>query len=173
MNTRQRLGLAFALGALGAVVGRFLEHSRVYYFAHGATDTRPHADADTGAGEGGREDAYFIGSADWMTRNLDERVEAVTPVEDPDLRDYLDRLLETMLADDRKAWAMNADGTYDFDHPDDGAPVVNAQEAFMGIAAADAPAGGSEREGRRVPDAPLTPAEISDVLTAERDGGDD
>ncbi|QLC33012.1 polyphosphate kinase 1 [Halarchaeum sp. CBA1220] len=156
-----------------SVVGRFLEHSRVYYFAHGAADTHPHADADTGADEGGDADAYFIGSADWMARNLDQRVEAVTPVEDPDLRDYLGRLLETMLADNRKAWTMNGDGTYDLEHPDDGAPVVNAQEAFMRLAAADAPAGGSKHEGRRAPDPPLTPAEISDVLTAERDGDDD
>ena len=77
-----------------SIVGRFLEHSRVFYFANG--------------GEGG----YFIGSADWMPRNLDRRVEAVTPVEDRALHPRLHAVLETCLADNRQAWELRSDGTY-------------------------------------------------------------
>jgi polyphosphate kinase len=76
-----------------SVVGRFLEHSRIFRF-------------------GEDDPAYFTGSADWMTRNLDRRVEAVAPVEDPDLRSELDSILSIMLADNRKRWVMQPDGSY-------------------------------------------------------------
>ena len=65
-----------------SVVGRFLEHSRIFYFRAGG------------------EDRYFIGSADWMTRNLDNRVEAITPIEDSRLQRRLEGILATLLADD-------------------------------------------------------------------------
>lgn len=77
-----------------SIVGRFLEHSRIFYF-----------------GNGGEEEIY-IGSADWMPRNLDRRVEAVAPVEDPALRQELKDLLTLMLADPRQAWQLSSAGTY-------------------------------------------------------------
>ena len=77
-----------------SIIGQFLEHSRVFWF-----------------GNGGNPEVY-IGSADWMPRNLDRRVEAVTPVEEPDLRIKLERLLELYLADNRGAWDMQSDGSF-------------------------------------------------------------
>jgi polyphosphate kinase len=95
-----------------SVVGRFLEHSRVWYF---------HDDGDP---------EYLVGSADWMQRNLDDRVEAVTPVEDPELRTRLQEFLDTLLADNRRAWEMQPDGTYVQCRPD-GEAVVDTHERFM------------------------------------------
>jgi polyphosphate kinase len=77
-----------------SIVGRFLEHSRIYYFYNG-----------------GREE-YFIGSADIMKRNLEERVEVITPVEPDDLKAKLRDILDIQLADQRSAWQMQSDGTY-------------------------------------------------------------
>jgi polyphosphate kinase len=105
-----------------SVVGRFLEHSRIFRF-HNRGETE-----------------YYIGSADWMTRNLDRRVEAVTPVEDPSLQAELDVVLETMLADNRKAWEMDADGNYTQRSPGDD-PVVDAHEVLMERAERGAPPG--------------------------------
>ena len=79
-----------------SIVGQFLEHSRIFYFANG-----------------GEEDVY-IGSADWMTRNLDRRVEVVTPILDPNLKKYLkDVVLASYLKDNVKARILNADGYYE------------------------------------------------------------
>jgi polyphosphate kinase len=75
-----------------SIVGRFLEHSRIFSF-----------------GQGERE-RFFIGSADMMERNLDRRIEAIAPVTDPPLMDRLRRILEVMLADDRRAWVLGDDG---------------------------------------------------------------
>jgi len=80
-----------------SIVGRYLEHSRIYYFANGAGSSRP---------------MYFIGSADLMERNLDRRVEAVAPVEDQALQQRLRDIIELMLRDDRRAWELGADGTW-------------------------------------------------------------
>ena len=77
-----------------SIVGRFLEHSRIFYFGN------------DGAPE------YYIGSADWMPRNFDRRVEAVTPVDDVTLHRRLHAVLETCLNDNRQAWDLAADGTY-------------------------------------------------------------
>jgi polyphosphate kinase len=77
-----------------SVVGRFLEHSRIYSF---------HC---------GDEHRYYIGSADLMPRNLDKRVELLTPIEDPELRAELDDTLERCLADDTFAWTLAADGSW-------------------------------------------------------------
>ncbi len=77
-----------------SVIGRFLEHSRVFYFHNG-----------------GQEEIY-IGSADWMTRNLSRRVEAVTPVEDPDIVKDLQEILGIILSDNRQAWELQSDGQY-------------------------------------------------------------
>lgn len=81
-----------------SVIGRFLEHSRIFYFANGAHDPV--------------EGQFFIGSADWMYRNLRNRVEAVTVVEDRPLRERLWQVLQIMVNDRRNAWDMRADGSY-------------------------------------------------------------
>jgi polyphosphate kinase len=80
-----------------SIVGRYLEHSRIYHFAHGGEDGAP---------------AYYIGSADLMPRNLDRRVEALVPVEDPALRDQLDEIIDVNLSDDTLAWELDADSTW-------------------------------------------------------------
>ena len=77
-----------------SVIGRFLEHSRVFHFGNG------------GAAE------YYIGSADWMPRNLERRVEVIVPVEDPGHQARLARLLESYLRDNRQAWVLRPDGSY-------------------------------------------------------------
>jgi len=78
-----------------SVIGRFLEHSRIWYW------------------ENGGEPEYYFGSPDWMPRNLDRRVECVVPVEDPRLQPRLKSLLETCLADNRQVWELRSDGTYE------------------------------------------------------------
>jgi len=77
-----------------SIVGRFLEHSRLFYFSNGG------------------DEQFYFGSADWMPRNFDRRVEAVAPVDDPTLQPRLHSLLATCLADNRQAWDLAADGTY-------------------------------------------------------------
>ena len=77
-----------------SIIGRFLEHSRIWYFAN---DSKPE---------------YFIGSADWMPRNFDRRVEIAVPVEDAALHSRLMALLETSLSDNRQAWELAPDGSY-------------------------------------------------------------
>jgi polyphosphate kinase len=81
-----------------SIIGRFLEHSRIFYFANGSDDPL--------------QGEYVIGSADWMYRNLSRRVEAAVPVDDPALRERLWEILSTCLVDHRQAWEMQSDGTY-------------------------------------------------------------
>jgi polyphosphate kinase len=76
-----------------SIVGRFLEHSRIYYFHNGG------------------EPEVFFGSADLMERNLDRRVEVLCPVADPELRQHLhDTVLEAISADTKRAWILQTDG---------------------------------------------------------------
>jgi polyphosphate kinase len=77
-----------------SIVGRFLEHSRVFLFGNGGSPE------------------VFLGSADWMARNLNGRVEAITPVEEPALRDELRAILDIHLSDNAKAWELHADGRW-------------------------------------------------------------
>jgi len=77
-----------------SVIGRFLEHARIYYFHNG-----------------GRAE-YYLGSADAMQRNLEKRVEVLVPVEDPRLQSELRFILDTQLSDQRGAWDMMSDGSY-------------------------------------------------------------
>jgi polyphosphate kinase len=77
-----------------SVVGRFLEHSRIYSFHRGS------------------ESCYYIGSADLMPRNLDTRVELLAPIVSPELREELDDTLERCLADDTFSWRLEPDGTW-------------------------------------------------------------
>jgi polyphosphate kinase len=80
-----------------SIVGRYLEHSRIYCFANGA-----------GPGEA----AWYVGSADWMPRNLDRRVEALTPVTTPSLQQRLMEVLQVNLADDTLAWTLGPEGVW-------------------------------------------------------------
>ena len=111
-----------------SVVGRFLEHSRIFYFENGARADDPSA---VGQPDQGGRPEYYIGSADWMTRNLDNRVEAVTPVEDPALRRQLKFNLELTLSDNKQRWILNPDGSYDQQYPEDDEPVVATQQMLM------------------------------------------
>ncbi len=95
-----------------SIVGRWLEHSRIYYFG----------------GDGGQ---YLIGSADMMERNLDRRVEAIVPVSAPEIRDRLHEILELALADDTRAWQLDSDGAW---HKVSGHDGVNAQQALQDLA---------------------------------------
>jgi polyphosphate kinase len=95
-----------------SIIGQFLEHSRVFRF------------------ENGGDVEYFIGSADWMTRNLDKRVEAVTPIEDARLQNRLDLILALLLADNRRAWVLQPDGSYEQQVPQD-ADVIDAQRLMQ------------------------------------------
>jgi polyphosphate kinase len=77
-----------------SIVGQYLEHSRVFSFANDGTPE------------------LYIGSADLMERNLDRRVEAIVPIEDPEARARIDDVLQVMLDDNRRSWQLGADGTY-------------------------------------------------------------
>ena len=77
-----------------SIIGRFLEHSRIFHFAN---DGKPE---------------YYFGSADWMPRNFDRRVEAVVPIDEPRLQARMHSLLEACLADERQTWDLSPDGTY-------------------------------------------------------------
>jgi polyphosphate kinase len=95
-----------------SIVGRFLEHSRIFYF-----------------GNDGNEEMYF-GSADWMPRNFDRRVEVVTPIENRLLHHRVCSLLETCLADNRQAWDLHPDGTYVQRKPGTD-PVMSTHERLL------------------------------------------
>jgi polyphosphate kinase len=137
-----------------SVVGRFLEHSRIYYFENGAGGT----DGD------GRAPEYYVGSADWMTRNLDHRVEAVAPVTDPALREQLRFVLEVMCNDNRTAWEMHPDGSYTQQTPGDD-PVWSTQSILMAAARA-----AHDREDARGIDTDH-PASPGDLLVTAADAG--
>lgn len=96
-----------------SIIGRFLEHSRIFYFHNGGNEQ------------------FYIGSADWMPRNLDRRVEAVVPVVAPHLRQELTELLEICLTDNRQAWLMQPDGTYIQCQPAAGEPLNSAHQRLM------------------------------------------
>jgi polyphosphate kinase len=107
-----------------SIVGRFLEHDRVYCFGNGG------------------EPEIFIGSADWRRRNLAERVEAMVPVTDPALRASLLHVLQVALADNRLAWELEPDGQYVQRVPAAGEEEVDFQAAMMAEALARAHKGG-------------------------------
>jgi polyphosphate kinase len=99
-----------------SIIGRFLEHSRIYYFNNGGDAT------------------VLIGSADWMTRNLDRRVEVITPIEDPEISKDLQEILGIMLSDNRQAWDMQSDGSYRQRHPQAGTHAESTQQILMDMA---------------------------------------
>ena len=96
-----------------SIVGQLLEHSRIFYFHNG------------GDGE------LYLGSADWMTRNLDRRVEAITPVENPDIAKDIHEILSVMLADNRQAWELQGDGSYVQRNPGEGEIEQSSQDILM------------------------------------------
>ena len=101
-----------------SIVDRFLEHSRVFYFGNAG------------------DPQVYIGSADWMDRNLSRRVEVVFPVEQPDLKQRLIReVLAVSLADNLKARELLPDGSYRRVKPEPGQPRVRSQERFLELAA--------------------------------------
>ncbi len=119
-----------------SIVGRFLEHSRVYFFQNGS------------------EPEYYFGSADWMPRNFDRRVEAVAPIDEPASQARLKSLLDACLADNRQAWDLMSDGSYVQRMPG-GGPERAAQAMFLQSSWGDAtsdqkyPSGDSLKASRR------------------------
>jgi polyphosphate kinase len=96
-----------------SVIGRYLEHARIFYFEnHG-------------------KEKIYIGSADWMTRNLNRRVEAVVPIEDPKLQRELRMILDIQLQDNRHAWDMHPDGQYVQRRPSEGEAERSSQSLLM------------------------------------------
>ena len=93
---------------VSSVIGRFLEHSRLFWFANGGADE------------------MYIGSADWMGRNLDRRVEAVVPIEEPALHARLLRLIDAYLQDNCTAWDMQSDGSFVRRIPEEDSRAVQA-----------------------------------------------
>jgi len=117
-----------------SIVGRFLEHSRIYYFANGG------------------DEEIYMGSADWMPRNLYERVEVLVPLRDEFLRERVrHEILDAYLADNRKARILLRDATYirawqplrgkRNRKPPTGAAVFSAQDFLIGVAEGKQPAG--------------------------------
>ncbi|PWN07762.1 polyphosphate kinase 1 [Rhodohalobacter mucosus] len=96
-----------------AVIGRFLEHSRCYYFHNNGNDI------------------YLIGSADWMHRNLDARVEALSPIESPALKAYLQFVLNLILRDNQQRWILKSSGNYERVKKKKGEPEISTHAALM------------------------------------------
>ncbi|MBR1629553.1 MAG: RNA degradosome polyphosphate kinase, partial [Lachnospiraceae bacterium] len=96
---------------VSSIVGEFLEHSRIFYFYN---------DGD---------EEIYMGSADWMPRNLNRRVELIFPLENEEVRAKAKHILEVLLSDNKKAWYLGADGEYSrIDKR--GKKLVSAQETF-------------------------------------------
>ncbi len=104
---------------VSSIIGRFLEHSRIFYFRNGAEDPL--------------DGEFYIGSADWMYRNLFTRVEVVTPIEDRPLRQRLWEILQIMRWDNRQAWDMHSDGSYIQRRPPVGAGEVATHGTLMAL----------------------------------------
>jgi polyphosphate kinase len=103
-----------------SVIGRFLEHSRIFFFRNASEDPV--------------DGAYYIGSADWMYRNLQNRVEAVTPIEERPLRERLWLTLQVILGDQRQAWEMDSEGGYVQRTPSDAAGDIGTHRRLMTLA---------------------------------------
>ncbi|MEM6453888.1 MAG: polyphosphate kinase 1 [Acidobacteriota bacterium] len=98
-----------------SVVGRFLEHTRIFYFRNG----------------GGEDEEVIIGSADLMPRNLDKRVESLFPILDQRLKTALRDVLFLHLRDNQKSWLLLPDGRYVKNEPQEGEPAVNSQQRLL------------------------------------------
>lgn len=114
-----------------SIIGRFLEHSRIFYFAQGEKNPT--------AGN------YYIGSADWMHRNLHNRVELVVPIYDESIKKKLWDYLEVLRQDNRRAWLLHKDGKYTQLVPAPGEEERGTHEVMMAlINARDKSMGGGE-----------------------------
>jgi polyphosphate kinase len=96
-----------------AIIDRFLEHGRIFWFANG-----------------GKDDVY-VASADWMPRNFHRRVEVMVPIEDPVLRGRLQEILNIQVNDVVKSWRLTSDGSYARVQPKANMPMVRAQQRFI------------------------------------------
>jgi polyphosphate kinase len=96
-----------------SILGRFLEHDRIYYFYNNG------------------QPLTFIGSADWRNRNLKDRVELITPIVEPELRERIIQILEDALNDNRLAWDLDAQGYYKLRHPNGDESEQNFHEVLM------------------------------------------
>jgi polyphosphate kinase len=96
-----------------SVVGRFLEHSRLFVF------------------EAGDESAYLLGSADLMTRNLDHRIEVLAPVEDQSAREEITAVMDALMADNTNAWELQSDGAWQRLTPGQDEPHRSTHAALM------------------------------------------
>jgi polyphosphate kinase len=105
---------------VSSIVGRFLEHSRIFYFLNddGTGCTKPD---------------MFMGSGDWMNRNLSHRVEAAVPIEDPSLQSRLKEILDILLHDNRQAWDLSPDGAWTQRHPHAGDPDRSTHQRLMDL----------------------------------------
>jgi polyphosphate kinase len=99
-----------------STLGRFLEHGRIYRF------------------ENGGKPEFFIGSADWMRRNLDRRMESITPVTNPKIKEELEEILLVLENDNCSAWDMQPDGKYVLRQPKEGEEYRCAQKVFIDLA---------------------------------------
>jgi polyphosphate kinase len=134
-----------------SIIDRFLEHSRIYYFGNGG------------------DPQVYIGSADWMDRNLSRRVEVVFPVEQPDLRTRLiDELLAISLADNVKARILLPDGRYVRVQPRPGEPLVRSQQRFLELALQSSSRGPSDSS---TPVLPIEPRPLMDQHPRKRQTG--
>lgn len=97
---------------IAGIIDRYLEHSRIFVFAAGG------------------EERVFIGSADWMPRNLDNRVEVVTPVYDPEVKEEMKRIVDFGLRDTLQARIVDGEGKNLFKQPDEGGQPFRSQEAL-------------------------------------------
>jgi polyphosphate kinase len=112
-----------------SIVGRFLEHSRIFYFENNA------------------QPKIFVGSADWMPRNFFRRIEVVFPIEEPSLRDRIsNQILATQLADTAKASLLNSEGVYQRPQVRKESELRNSQSEFMALALGES----KPRKRRRV-----------------------
>ncbi|WP_047151995.1 RNA degradosome polyphosphate kinase [Aneurinibacillus tyrosinisolvens] len=98
-----------------SIVGRFLEHTRILYFLHGG------------------EEKLFVSSADWMTRNMENRVEIMFPIYEPRLKNRLKGILLCMLSDNVKAREQDENGEYHYVHVDQNEEPVNSQLTFLEV----------------------------------------
>lgn len=96
-----------------SIIGRYLEHSRIFWFHNNG-----HSEC-------------FIGSADWMPRNLDRRVEAVTPIEEKAIAQKLYDVMELMLKDNRQSWELQPDGQYEQRQPAEDEEIISSQVILM------------------------------------------
>ena len=125
-----------------SVLGRFLEHGRIYRF------------------ENGGKPEYFIGSSDWMRRNLDSRMETVMPVLDPVIKDELEKILSVYDDDNITAWDMQPDTSYIRRTPAAGEEPRPSQEIFIKLAAGQS----SDEEPQAVEDSKITAADIANLV---------